>query len=296
MGSGKTTCLTNLLKCYKNEKIGIIINEFGNEGIDGKLINQNGFELRELNNGSIFCQCIKGNFINALCSFLDLNISYLFIEASGLADHSNMKTILNTVEKIKGKGYHYAGSICIVDAVYFLKQVDLMPALERQVQYSSVIVINKIDLQTEYEINKIEEKILSLNSFASIIKTSFCNSDIANIVNNLTDLNKSEDESTNTVSSRPYSFVFSIDSCSEFESVCSFIKEVMTGAFRIKGFISLDSGNYQVNSVNDIFQINKCNEDIKYNHLVVISRVGIKIISIITNSAKKYGLKVNIVK
>lgn len=77
LGSGKTTCLQNILNAYNNESIGVIVNEFGEEGIDGKLINKNNLNMIELNNGSIFCQCIKSNFIDALCEFADTNLSYL---------------------------------------------------------------------------------------------------------------------------------------------------------------------------------------------------------------------------
>ena len=294
LGSGKTTCINNLLNRYKNEKIGIIVNEFGSESIDGKLIKYNGVNMCELSNGSIFCQCIKDDFITALGDFLDFDISILFIEASGLADHSNIRTILNTIEKVKGKAYDYVGSICIVDAVYFLQQVDLLPVLGRQVQYSNIIVVNKIDLQTQDEINKIEEKIVSLNQNAIIIKTMYCNFDIPEALNKLTDVDLADEESTNTVFSRPQSFVITIESNSDYENTCKFIKEIMVSAYRIKGFIKTNLGVYQVSCVNEIFEINKYNEYINKYNLVVISRLGIKIISLITKLSRKYGLKISI--
>lgn len=274
--------------------IGIIVNEFGSESIDGKLIKYNGVNMCELNNGSIFCQCIKDDFITALCNFLDFDISTVFIEASGLADHSNIRMILNTVEKIKNKAYEYVGSICIIDAVYFLQQAELLPVLARQVQFSNVIVINKIDLQTQDEIKEIKKRIIDLNENAFIIKATYCKFDIPEVLNKLANVDLPDEESTNTVSSRPQSFVISIESNSDHEDTCEFIKEIMGSAYRIKGFINTNLGVYEVSCVNELFKINKYNEHIDKYNLVVISRIGIKTISLITNLSKKYGLKVSI--
>lgn len=294
LGAGKTTCINNLLKTYENEKIGIIVNEFGSESIDGKLINYNGVNMCELNNGSIFCQCIKDKFITALYNFLDYDISTLFIEASGLADHSNIREILEVVKKVKGKGYDYSGSVCIVDAVYFFQLSELLPVLERQIQYSNIIVVNKIDLQTQDEINKIEDKIVALNKDAIIIATTFCDFDIPKVISQLRNVDLPSVESTNTVSSRLHTFIITFEPMSGYEDVCNFIREIMVYAYRIKGFINTNLGDFQVSCVNEIFDINKYNEYIDKYNLVIISSIGIRIISVITNLSKKYNLKANI--
>ncbi|NCA80690.1 MAG: 2Fe-2S iron-sulfur cluster binding domain-containing protein, partial [Sphingobacteriia bacterium] len=90
--------------------------------IDFKNLPDEDFDLIELNNGSVFCSCLKENFIKGLAEFLNHPLEVVFVESSGVADPSNMGVILETVKKISGKAYDYAGSICIVDGVYFLKQ------------------------------------------------------------------------------------------------------------------------------------------------------------------------------
>ena len=86
LGTGKTTLLKQLLSEFKDEKIGVIVNEFGQINIDGTLVEKEGVKMTELTNGSIFCACIKDNFVNSLIALSKEDISYFFIEASGLAD------------------------------------------------------------------------------------------------------------------------------------------------------------------------------------------------------------------
>ena len=141
LGSGKTTLLKKLLNEYKDSKIGVLMNEFGETSIDGQLIKGADFDLIELTNGSIFCACLKENFIKGLAEFLSHDLEIVFVESSGVADPSNMETILETVTKISDKKYDYAGSICIADGHYFIKQFDVIPAIEKQIFYANEVII-----------------------------------------------------------------------------------------------------------------------------------------------------------
>ncbi|PKM48674.1 MAG: GTP-binding protein, partial [Firmicutes bacterium HGW-Firmicutes-6] len=90
LGAGKTTMLKKLLIEYEGRKIGVLMNEFGETGIDGQLIKNEDFDLIELNNGSVFCVCLKENFIKGLAEFLHHQLEIVFVESSGVADPSNM--------------------------------------------------------------------------------------------------------------------------------------------------------------------------------------------------------------
>lgn len=299
LGSGKTTCINQLLNHKTNSKVGIIVNEFGSEGIDGKFIKSySGLEIKELNNGSIFCQCIKDDFINALCDYQNYDLDIVFIEASGLSDHSNMLSILEVVKHVTGKGYDYAGSICIIDSLYFLEQVELLLVLERQIKYSNVIIINKVELQTLEKIKEIERKIKTLNEKALIIKTSFCKFNIDAILNKVSEPNIESSDSTNTISTRPYSCVIEIKDNAKYEDVENFIKEIMFYTYRIKGFVKIDTGLYEVNCVNNSFkmEINNGDNRCKNNNFMIISKVGMKVISIIIKFAKQFNIEIDIRK
>ena len=74
MGAGKTTFLNHILREYENSRVGMIVNEFSQTGVDGALIRRDipGAEMVELNNGSIFCACIKDSFVDSLVAPLSL--------------------------------------------------------------------------------------------------------------------------------------------------------------------------------------------------------------------------------
>ena len=105
LGSGKTTFLLHYLDTFAGgRKIGVIQNEFSPAGIDGELITRQGkaYRLLEVNNGSVFCVCLLGGFINSLSSFIDdYAPDEIIMEASGMSDpslsdryfnHQNLKT------------------------------------------------------------------------------------------------------------------------------------------------------------------------------------------------------------
>lgn len=283
LGSGKTTFLSNLLKKFKDQKIGIIMNEFGEKGIDGTLIKTEDLDMIELNNGSIFCACIKDNFIQALVEYTKHDINYLFIESTGLADPSNMEDILDVTEKLSNKKINYLGAVCIIDALHFLKQYRLLPTLSRQVQYSDAVIINKTDLQTLEIINEIELEIKNLNINSIIYKTSYCNVNIKEIISNLHHINTGYSETTNTKEARPKSIIISIKEKIKKEDFIKFLEGICLDAYRIKGFIKTVEGTYEVSVVGNQISLNPWNDDRKNTEMIIISSIGIRIISKVTN-------------
>ena len=117
LGAGKTTLMQRTLDAFSDEKTGVIINEFGNENIDSVLLKREGLEISELSNGSIFCACIRDKFVDSLIEMSHMDIDYLFIEASGLADPSNMETILTGIAHKTRAGYNYHGTTQIESVV-----------------------------------------------------------------------------------------------------------------------------------------------------------------------------------
>lgn len=288
LGSGKTTFLSNLLRDFNDDKVGVIMNEFGEKGIDGTLIQKNGIDLMELNNGSIFCACIKDNFIRALAEMTKYDFEYVIVEASGLADPSNIETILASVNKIAEKNYDYSGSVCIVDSLFFLQQLQLLPALTRQIQYSSSALVNKTDLQTKDIINEIEIKLLELNNNINIYRTVYCDTNIKDLVNNLSPVDHETQDTTNTRENRPKTLVVKTDETVDFKGLNNFINDVTDSAFRMKGFVNTEKGLFEVSAVNSQLRISPWDKSREDTNLVIISSVGIKIISVVTSSWKKH--------
>lgn len=279
LGSGKTTLLKKLLEEYKDIKIGVLMNEFGETSIDGQLIQTEAFDLIELTNGSIFCACLKENFIEGLAEFLRRDLEVVFVESSGVADPSNMGVILETITKISGATYDYAGSICIVDGLYFLKQFDVIPALEKQLYYASSVIINKADLQTPEKLAEIAAKIKKINPVVGIYQTSFCQVPIREMVSGMTGKQRAALPSGNTWESRLKTSVLKTGEVLDDQKFREFLQEIKFSTHRIKGFVRTTQGIFEVSCVNDFVVMNPWDQPLEETEIVFISSVGIRMTS-----------------
>ncbi|HSO85318.1 MAG TPA: CobW family GTP-binding protein [Draconibacterium sp.] len=178
LGSGKTTFLKRIIDKYSSEiKIGIIQNEFAPANIDGAELKKSGkdFNLLEINNGSVFCVCLLGDFVRSLEKFIDeYNPEILIIEASGLSDTTAIAEVISAgslSEKI-----YLSSNWCIVDAQNFAKVGLMKQRVFHQIRMADVVVINKTDLiKTGTE--QIRAEIKKANPFAEIRETTFCEID-----------------------------------------------------------------------------------------------------------------------
>ena len=287
LGAGKTTLMASILEAYHNKRIGVIINEFGKINIDARLIEKDGIEMAELANGSIFCACIKDKFVDSLIALSKTDIEYLFIEASGLADPVNMPQILKGIQQKTGTPYYYRGALCIVDGESFLDLVELLPALERQVEYSDVMILNKADLIEENKIVEISEMIQQINLNAHIYITSYCKVDIVEIIEGMTTEEKEGKETSNTFESRPNTLVLTAENMISSEDLKEFLEEISGSAYRIKGFSETEKGPMEISVVGKNIHMNLWHTDVEGSQIVVISAVGIRIMSIVTAALEK---------
>jgi G3E family GTPase len=287
LGAGKTTLMENILDAYNDKKLGVIVNEFGSVNIDAVLIKRNGIEMAELTNGSIFCACIKDKFVDSLIEMSSRDIEYMFIEASGLADPSNMGEILDGISiKTKGK-YDYKGSICIVDGENFLDLYELLPAITNQLEFSSAVIINKVDLIDDIQLGSVLEKIKEINIGAKTFVTSFCKINIIEAVESIGNIHKEPKATSNTIESKPKSFVLTAEKPLPLDNLKSFIDEIIVGTYRIKGFANTDNGAVEISTVGNNVKLNNWDEELNESKIVVISSVGIKIVSILTSAIDK---------
>lgn len=287
LGAGKTTLLNNILDGYQDQKIGIIVNEFGSVNVDGRLLHSQGIQMAELSNGSIFCACIKDKFVDSLIALSNTDIEYLFVEASGLADPSNMPQILQGIEHKTGNTYLLKGTVCIVDGEHFLELLDLLPALHRQVEYGDMIVINKADLIEEKTIDQIEETIKEINPDAEIGITSYCRLNIPEMLEHLSAKPRAWQETTNTYESRPNTFVLKAEEFVSCKNLKEFLEEISQHTYRIKGFSMTDQGPMEINAVREDVRIIPWREEITGSEIVLISAVGIRLLSLITSALEK---------
>jgi len=172
LGAGKTTLMKNLLSVFNCGKTAVIVNEFGREGVDGAVLEKEGMVIEEIVDGSIFCVCRSDKFIETIVKTEELDVDYLIVESSGLADPFGMQEVMGIVDKLSDK-FHYSGSICVVDAKNFKRVYALAPAAKQQVLGADLIFINKTDISSSAEIKEIENILQDLNVHAPIVKTVY---------------------------------------------------------------------------------------------------------------------------
>lgn len=288
LGAGKTTLLQSLLDSYRDKKIGVIVNEFGEINVDARLVEKDGIEMAELSNGSIFCACIKDKFVDSLIEMSARDIEFLFIEASGLADPANMAQILNGIKPHTSGEYLLRGSICVVDGKNFLAMLEILPAVENQVAYASTVILNKADLiDTETE-KKIKDTIHKINPEVRIFVTSYCSIDIREITDNFSVSLKGAGRSTNTYESRPNTFILQAADQLSYKDLETFLRAIAPDCFRIKGFADTDLGPKEISAVGNDIEIKPWREAVGNTEIAVISSVGLKMLSNILEASKRY--------
>ncbi|CAK7085542.1 GTP-binding protein [Tissierella sp.] len=285
LGSGKTTFLTNILEDLSGEKVGVIMNEFGRISIDGEIIKKEGMEIVEINRGSIFCSCLKLSFAHAMIEMADRDLKYLFVESSGLADPSNIGEILEGIKAVKGDLYDYKAAICVVDGVNFLEQLEDLETVERQIKHCHLAVISKVDLINEEKLINIISKIKEINPAIPIETMEFGKLDYDFLYEDLMKYNWAENEdSTNVPETKPKTLMLTYDGEIKKDDLIKFIDRIKSDAYRLKGFLKLESGWNQVDVVGKRIDFKTIDEKYENSQLVIISKIGPHIIRPIVNS------------
>ena len=172
LGAGKTSLLNHLLTNNNEKKLAVIVNEFGEIGIDSDLVLRSDEEILEMNNGCICCN-IRGDLVRIIENII-LNfgqIEQIIIETTGLADPA---PIIQSfwVEETLIKKTKLDGLITVVDSFYLNKHKDC-PHVRKQISFADVILLNKTDLINIEDQKNIEEYLNILNPLAKFIRTKF---------------------------------------------------------------------------------------------------------------------------
>ena len=171
LGSGKSTFLKNFIRLFPGEKMQLIINEFGREGIDGMLLEELGIGMEEITGGSVFCSCRLDQFEQALTTFVEPDTDVVLVEASGLSDPTGVRRLF--ADQSRFPDIEYAGAVCLVDAVRFPKVYAKSRACLRQVSASDIALINKSDLASPEQLESTRELIRGHRPDMPVLETSF---------------------------------------------------------------------------------------------------------------------------
>lgn len=279
LGSGKTTVLLELCRQLQGKRIGIIQNELGRINVDGMILRNDDIRMVELSRGSIFCSCLKLNFVQAMAEMAKEDFDYLFVESSGWGDPSNVHELIAAAKEISNREYDFGGVICFVDALNFPEQIKELETAQRQLKHCNLAVITKIDLVDEEMLEKVACLIREINPVCEILMSEMAHMNYDFLQKDLTIYQWSEDEeSTNTAESKPKTLFLEYDGEVEWEKLERFLRALAPMAFRIKGFCNLtDEGWTQVDLVGEQIDHKACGP-FTCSQLVLISKVGPQII------------------
>ena len=172
LGSGKTTLLKRLLSHPDMAGTGVIINEFGEVGIDNELVVGTDEEIFEMNNGCICCT-VRGDLIRTIGGLMKRagTLDGIIVETTGLADPAPVAQTFFTDDEVRAKTKLDA-VVTLVDAKHFPLRLEDSREAEDQVAFADVIVLNKTDLVTPAELAKVEARIRDINPYATIHRTA----------------------------------------------------------------------------------------------------------------------------
>lgn len=170
LGAGKTTLLNHILSYEHGKKVAVIVNEFGEIGIDNQLVINADEEVFEMNNGCICCT-VRGDLIRIISNLMKRRdkFDHLVIETTGLADPAPVIQTFFMEEDIQEKLLLDA-VITVVDAKHIWQHWEADEAQE-QIAFADVILLNKIDLVTPKQLSELEKRMRAMNRMAKIYLT-----------------------------------------------------------------------------------------------------------------------------
>lgn len=170
LGAGKTTLLNRILTHEHGKKVAVIVNEFGEVGIDNQLIINADEEIFEMNNGCICCT-VRGDLIRIIGNLMRRRdkFDHLVIETTGLADPAPVIQTFFMDEEVQSQSFLDA-VVTVVDAKHIWQHWDADEAQE-QIAFADVILLNKIDLVEPDVVDELERRIRSMNAMTKIYRT-----------------------------------------------------------------------------------------------------------------------------
>ena len=173
LGSGKTTLINHILKGQHGQKVAVIVNEFGEIGIDGQLMVSNSEEqLVEFNNGCLCCT-VRGDLVRTLEDLMQrADLDAVLVETTGLADPAPVASTFIVADEIKTK-FNLDAFVTVVDAPNLQRNLMDSHEAQEQVAFADIILINKSDLVSADDLAKVEKQIRGLNPIAKIYHTEF---------------------------------------------------------------------------------------------------------------------------
>ncbi|WP_426411344.1 CobW family GTP-binding protein [Bradyrhizobium ganzhouense] len=182
LGAGKTTLLNRILSENHGKKYAVIVNEFGEIGIDNDLIIGADEEVFEMNNGCICCT-VRGDLVRIMDGLMKRKGKFdaIIVETTGLADPAPVAQTFFVDEDVQ-KNARLDAVVTVADAKWLSDRLKDAPEAKNQIAFADVIVLNKTDLVTKPELAEVEARIRGINPYAKLHRTERCSVALADVL------------------------------------------------------------------------------------------------------------------
>ena len=175
LGAGKTTLLNRILSEPHGKKYAVIVNEFGEIGIDNELVVNADEEVFEMNNGCICCT-VRGDLVRIIDGLMRRKGKFdaIIVETTGLADPAPVAQTFFMDENV-GARTRLDAVVTVADAKWLKDRLKDAPEAKNQIAFADVILLNKTDLVTPAELTEVEARIRAINPYAKLHRTERSN-------------------------------------------------------------------------------------------------------------------------
>ncbi len=174
LGAGKTTLLNRILTEPHGKRYAVIVNEFGEIGIDNDLVVGADEEVFEMNNGCICCT-VRGDLIRILEGLMKRRGRFdaVIVETTGLADPAPVAQTFFVDQEVRDTA-RLDAVVTVADAKWLSDRLKDAPEAKNQIAFADVIVLNKVDLVDPAKLREVEARIRAINPYAKLHKTERC--------------------------------------------------------------------------------------------------------------------------
>jgi G3E family GTPase len=182
LGAGKTTLLNRILSENHGKKYAVIVNEFGEIGIDNDLVIGADEEVFEMNNGCICCT-VRGDLVRIMEGLMKRKGKFdaIILETTGLADPAPVAQTFFVDEDVQAAA-RLDAVVTVADAKWLSERLKDAPEAKNQIAFADVIVLNKTDLVSKAELAEVEARIRGINPYAKLVRSERCNVALSDVL------------------------------------------------------------------------------------------------------------------
>ena len=241
LGAGKTTLLRNILKSA-DQKLAVIMNEFGEVNIDGKTIKGKNVNMTELLGGCVCCS-LTGEFEAAIKEIIwKVKPDAIVVETTGVAEPDAVVVdIQDNLPELRMDGV-----ITIVDSDAIIKFPNIGHTGKMQIEMADIILLNKTDLVDKKQLKEVENKIKTINNNSIILETKNCNAD-NEVLFGINTKKTAKKHKAHEI--KEQYFKFETRKLIDKEKFEDFVKNMPKNVYRAKGFVKTNDGDLLFNYV-----------------------------------------------